>query len=197
MPIILNTKISEKISIAVWQIAETEEFFYDSLRLLPEDEQRINKCKNQKVRLQKLACRVALAELLGTNNIAITYSATGQPQLKDYHISFSHTKTSVVVASANCPVGIDIEEITPRINPLYNRFMSEKEILHCGVNNLKELYYFWCAKEAMYKWYAKGNLDFIKDLYVNKTEKKGTICQTKTVQLVDFYIDNQLIVLCY
>ena len=197
MPIIIRKQISQNTSVAVWQIAETEEFFYDSLRLLPEDERRIKNCKNQKVRLQKLACRAALAELLGSSNIEITYSYTGQPQLKDYHISFSHTKTSVAVALANCPVGIDIEELTPRILPLYNRFMSEEEILSCDVNNLKELYYFWCAKEAMYKWYAKGNLDFIKDLYVNKTEKQGTICQTKTVQLIDFSIDNQLIVVCY
>jgi len=195
--IVFQKQISQNTSIAVWQIAETEEFFYDSLRLLPEDERRIKKCKNQKVRLQKLACRAALAELLGTNNIEITYSDTGQPQLKDYHISFSHTKTSVAVALANCPVGIDIEDITPRILPLYNRFMSEKEILGCDVNNLKELYYFWCAKEAMYKWYAKGNLDFIKDLYVNKTEKQGIICQTHIVQLVDFFIDNQLVVVCF
>ena len=195
--IVFQKQISQNTSLAVWQIAETEEFFYDSLHLLPEDERCIKNCKNQKVRLQKWACRAALAELLGTNNIEITYSGTGQPQLKDYHISFSHTKTSVAVALASCRVGIDIEEITPRINPLYNRFMNEKEILGCDVNNLKELYYFWCAKEAMYKWYANRNLDFTKDLYVNKTEKQGTICQTKTVQLLDLYIDNQLIVLCY
>ncbi|MDR0206376.1 MAG: 4'-phosphopantetheinyl transferase superfamily protein [Bacteroidales bacterium] len=193
----VHKKFFNNTTVAVWQITETEEIFCNSLHLLPKDKWRINNCKNRIVRLQKLACRATLAELLGTNKIEITYSATGQPQLKDYHISFSHTKTSVAVALAKCPVGIDIEEIAPRILPLYSRFMSEREILCCDVNNLQDLYYFWCSKEAMYKWYAKGNLDFIKDIYVNKTEKKGIVCQSTTVQLADFSIDNQIIVTCH
>jgi len=196
MSINIKTQISENISVAVWQIAEAEEFFYDFLELLPDDALRIKNCKLQKVRLQKLACRAALAELLGNNEIGITYSETGQPQLKDYHISFSHTKKSVAVVLSKTPVGIDIEELTPRIWPLYSRFMSEREIADCDIHNLKDLYYYWCAKEAIYKWYAKGNLDFIADLYVDKNEKKGIVCRQYAVQLADFYVDNQLIVVC-
>jgi len=197
MPLIFKTQIQNDISVAVWQIAETEAFFYDFLKLLPDDELRIKNCKLQKVRLQKLACRAVLAELLKNNEIGITYSETTQPQLKDYHISFSHTKNSVAVALSKTPVGIDIEELTPRILPLYPRFMGEQEIAGCDVNNLKDLYYYWCAKEAMYKWYAKGNLDFIADLYVDKNEKKGIICGIYEVQLVDFYIENQTIMVCF
>ena len=197
MPLIFNTQIQKDISVAVWQIAETEKFFNNFLNLLPDDELRIKNCKLQQVRLQKLACRAALAELLGNNEIEITYSETGQPQLKNYCISFSHTKTSVAVVLSKTPVGIDIEELTPRIVPLYLRFMSEQEIAVCDIHNLKDLYYYWCAKEAMYKWFAKGNLDFIDDLFVVQKEKKGIICGKYTVQLVDFYVDNQIIVVCY
>jgi len=196
MSILLKTQISENISVAVWQIAETEVFFYDFLKLLPEDEWRIKNCKLQKVRLQKLACRAALAELLGSSKIEISYTSTGQPQIKNYHISFSHTKTSVAVALSNTPVGIDIEELTPRILPLYPRFMSEQEMATCDVTNLKDLYYYWCAKEAMYKWFVKKNIDFINDLQVIKNEKKGVICYQHTLQLFDFELDNLIIVLC-
>jgi len=196
MSIKLKKQIKKDISVAVWQIAENEEFFYDFLKLLPEDEWRIKNGKLQKVRLQKLACRAALAELLGDNEIGITYTDSGQPKLKDYHISFSHTKTSVAVVLSKTPVGIDIEELTPRILPLYPRFMSEREIADCDIHNLKELYYYWCAKEAMYKWVAKGNLDFIADLYVNINEKKGVICGNYEVQLLNFYFDNQIVVVC-
>jgi len=196
MPLKLKKQIAEDIFLVVWQIAETEEFFYSFLKLLPEDETRIKNCKLQKVRLQKLACRAALAELLGNNEIEITYSDSGQPQLKEYHTSFSHTKNGVAVVLSKTTVGVDIEELIPRILPLYPRFMSEQEIAVCDINNLKELYYYWCAKEAMYKWYAKGNLDFIADLFVNKNEKKGIIFGKHTVQLESFYIDNQIIVVC-
>jgi phosphopantetheinyl transferase len=196
MPISFKNNLTKTVSIAIWQIVETEECFLNSLQLLSEDKKNLCNCKLQKVRLQKLACRAALAELLGTNKIGITYSETGQPLIKDYYISFSHTKTSVAVALAQTPIGIDIEELTPRVLPLYPRFMSQKERENCDVNNLKVLYYFWCAKEAMYKWFSAKNVDFIEDLQVIKAEKKGIICQKHTVQLVDFYVDNLLVVAC-
>jgi phosphopantetheinyl transferase len=197
MPIIFSKKNSNNFSVAVWQVAETEEFFFDFLKLLPEDVVRIKNCKLQKVRLQKLACRAALAELLGSQEVNITYSKTGQPQFKDSHISFSHTQNTVAVVLSKIPVGVDIEELTPRILPLYPRFMSKTEILDCDVTNLKELYYFWCSKEAMYKWFANKNLDFIKDLHVDKTQKKGIICEKSVVQLVDFSFDNLFGVVCF
>ena len=140
---------------------------------------------------------MALAELLGSNEIGITYTETGQPQLKDHYISFSHTENTVAVALAKIPVGIDIEELSPRILPLYPRFMSAQEIATCDIHSLKDLYYFWCAKEAMYKWFAEKNLDFIKDLQVNKSENKGVICHKHILQITPIYIDNLLVVCCY
>ena len=195
--IILKEQISRNISVAVWQIAETEEYFLNSLKLFSEDKASISSIKLPQVRLQKLACRAALAELLENTEIGVTYSETGQPQLKGHYISFSHTKDTVAVALATMPVGIDIEALTPRILPLYPRFMSQKEIACCDARNLKELYYFWCAKEAMYKWFAKKNLDFIEDLQVIKNENKGIVCKKHAVQLIDFSMEDMLVVVCY
>jgi 4'-phosphopantetheinyl transferase EntD len=62
---------------------------------------------------------------------------------------------------------------------------------------LKELYYFWCAKEAMYKWFARKNLDFIEDLQVVKNEKKGIVCKKHVLQLADIYVNEQLVMVCY
>ncbi|MDR2971188.1 MAG: 4'-phosphopantetheinyl transferase superfamily protein [Bacteroidales bacterium] len=187
---------SENTNIAVWQITENEEFFWSFLKLHTEDESRIKSIKLQQVRLQKLACRAALAKLLGNNEIYITYSETGQPQFKGYHISFSHTNNSVAVALANIPVGIDIEELSPRILRLYSRFMSKEEMNACDLNNVQEIYYYWCAKEAMYKWFADKNLDFIEDLQVFKNENKGVVCKKHILQLSSVLIDNKLIVVC-
>jgi phosphopantetheinyl transferase len=196
MGLIFKEKISQNISVAVWQISENEDFFKNSLHLFSEDEAQIKSIKLQKVRLQKWACRAALAELLGSKEIGITYTETGQPQTKAHYISFSHAKTAVAVALADIPVGIDIEELSPRILSLYPRFMSREEIAACNVHNLKELYSYWCAKEAMYKWFSKKNLDFIEDLQVDTLNKQGVICKEHTLRLFDFTIDNQIVVVC-
>jgi phosphopantetheinyl transferase len=194
--IIFQKQLSPDISIAVWRIAEGEEYFWSSLRLFAEDEVKIRGIKLQQVRLQKLACRAALAELLGSSEIGITYSENGQPLLKEHHISFSHTKTTVAVALSNIPTGIDIEELSPRILLLYSRFMSREEIADCNLNNLQELYYYWCAKEAMYKWFAEKKLDFTEDLKVYKNDNKGIVCNKYELQLTSFNIENKLIILC-
>jgi len=195
--IILKKQISQNITVAIWQIAESEEFFFNRLQLLPEDESKIRNISLQQVRLQKLACRAALAELLGTPKIEITYSETGQPQIEGYSISFSHKKNSVAVAVANIPVGIDIEELSPRITNLYTRFMCSEEIAECDLQNLQDLYYYWCAKEAMYKWLTHKNIDFTEDLRVYKKENKGVVCKTHTLQFSSFFIENGIVVVCY
>jgi 4'-phosphopantetheinyl transferase EntD len=74
--------------------------------------------------------------------------------------------------------------------------MSKQEIESCDLNSLKDLYYFWCAKEAMYKWYTKKNLDFIEDLQVDMKNRQGVICKEHTLQLMDFFIEDQFIVVC-
>jgi len=197
MPLTFTNQISQNISIAVWHIVENEDYFYNFLSLFPNDEKKIKNIKLQKMRLQKLACRAALAKLLGNNKISITYSESGQPQLKDHYISFSHTNNAVAVAVATIPVGIDMEEFTPRILPLYTRFMSNKEIDECDVNNLKDLYYYWCAKEAMYKWVATKKLDFIKDLEVVKSENKGIVSKKQFLQLKEYLFENHIVVVCF
>jgi len=197
MPLTLKTQTSQSVSIAAWHIEETEEFFLNSLQLFPDDKENIRKIKLPQVRLQKLACRATLSNLLGSNEVGITYTETGQPHLNNFYISFSHTENTVAAALASIPIGIDIEELNPRILRLYPRFMSKNEIADSNFLNFKELYYYWCSKEAMYKWFAEKNLDFIEDLLVFKNENKGVVCKKHTVQLKDYYFENHIIVVCF
>lgn len=197
MSIIYKKQIAANINVAVWQISESEE---DLLKLLQlSDEDRLNICsiKLQSVRLQKLACRAALAELLGTKTISISYSNNGQPLIEGHHISFSHTKSCVAVALSNRKVGIDLETVSTRILTLYERFMSREEITQININNLEVLYYYWCAKEAMFKWYAIGDLDFIDDLKVNRATNTGQIKNQFQVALHNIEIGEFVCIVCY
>ena len=74
--------------------------------------------------------------------------------------------------------------------------MSQQEIADCDVNNLQDLYYYWCAKEAMYKWVAEKKLDFIIDLEVYKNKNTGVICTKHELKLIDFLFGNLLVILC-
>jgi hypothetical protein len=49
----------------------------------------------------------------------------------------------------------------------------------------------------MYKWFAKGNIDFIEDLFVMRDENKGVICEKSIVQLMNFRFDDLVMVICF
>jgi phosphopantetheinyl transferase len=76
-----------------------------------------------------LTVRVLLKNLLGEEK-QILYTDSGKPYLADssYFISISHTQGHVAVAlDEKDPVAIDIEHISPRVERIRSRFMSEAE----------------------------------------------------------------------
>lgn len=124
---------------------------------------------------ERAATRVLLHQLLPEYKGIISYAPNGQPLLQNgYYISISHSSNCVAIAlHPNCPVGIDIETIRPKIKHIAPRFLSEKEISHLQqfANHEAQLLHhytvYWCAKEALYKWHGLGKLDFRKHLHIN------------------------------
>lgn len=152
MPVLFRNQEITSVSVCVWHITETEDFFSRSLLLTEADRQQILQCKLPSRRLERFACRAALAHLLGSNEVAITYTPQGQPALPGYHLSFSHCRTHVAVAlSPRCPVGIDIERVQDRITQLFPKFLSAEECAALEVTSKQQLHRYWGAKEAMYK----------------------------------------------
>ncbi len=83
--------------------------------------------------------------------VQLTYTPEGKPLLPEGYISISHSKHHLCMAlSSTQEVGIDIEEIQPRLAILAPRFLSEQEITACK-SKLALLARCWCAKEAIYK----------------------------------------------
>lgn len=108
--------------------------------------------KSEPKRLEKLAARVLLKDLLGEEK-HICYLESGKPYLEDdsYKISISHTKSYVaIILDKEHPVGIDIEQITDKVERVISRFVSDKEYIDPG-QRLIHLLLHWSAKEAVYK----------------------------------------------
>ena len=170
MPFILRSKISEGTLLGVWQITETEETLLPALALTPEDRARLGDIRNEVRRLQWLACRVALRQLVPDPKARVEYSEAGQPLLvpATSGISFSHTGdlAAVLVSEGRRP-GIDIELLRDRIHRVAERFMSEEESARTSPPCLLEKRYIhWAAKEAVYKLYG-GGLDIQNEIILN------------------------------
>src|SRR5579871_863418 len=179
MPLFYQHTINEGTKLAIWKIEETESFF---LRKVPLQRNITHPHK----RLQHLAGRYLLPILFKDFPLEeILIADTRKPFLptEKYHFSISHCgEFAAAIASNTSRVGIDIELITPRIQNIAHKFLNELEKNFFNEDysafleqwNLKDKVYteyltlMWSAKEAIYKWYGDGGVDFSENIQLLK-----------------------------
>lgn len=164
MPLFYQHNINEHTKLAVWHITENEDFFLEKVPL------QIAVSHPHK-RLQHLAARYLL-ELLqpGFPFHLIEIADSKKPLLsnEEFHFSVSHCGDfAAAIVSANKLVGIDVELITSRVERIKNKFLNQNEMQLLPECNIKFLTLCWCAKEAIYKWYGKGKVDFKNNMFID------------------------------
>lgn len=165
MPLFYQHNINDATKLAVWHISESEEFF---LKRVPLQKEITHPHK----RLQHLAGRYLL-EILepGFPFHLIEIAGSKKPLVSnsEFHFSVSHCGDyAAAIISNDKLVGIDVELITPKIERVKNKFLSKIELDILPGNNINFLTLFWSAKEAMFKWYGNGNVDFKKNMVIDQ-----------------------------
>jgi len=165
VPLFYQQDINETTKLGVWKIEETENFF---LRSVPLQRNITHPHK----RLQHLAGRYLLPYLFPDFPYEeIEIADTRKPFLPDeqYHFSISHCgHYAAAIVSSKERVGIDIEMITPRVDRIKHKFLSAGELAfvqsHETSKQINLLTLLWSAKESMFKWWGRGEVDFSKVL---------------------------------
>ena len=145
---------SGEANLCLWKI--TEDIADFNLPISPEESDNLS--RNQ----QWLAGRAAL-DALDVDIEALQKDTYGKPMIVggSAQVSLSHCKSYAAAIKSQNPVGIDIEEITPRIERIAPRFVHEHEWKFVSNRDrLVYLYVLWSAKEALYKLYGKKSVDF-------------------------------------
>jgi phosphopantetheinyl transferase len=170
MPLIHFQQINSATKIGVWHITEGENFFLEKVNVQRE-------ITHHHKRLQHLAGRYLLQELFPHFPTAlIEIAETRKPFLADeaFHFSISHCGdyAAAIVSTAN-RVGVDIEIPHPKVERIQHKFITEaeQEILK-EINYAGKLTMVWGIKEAMFKWYGVGEVDFKKNMKIESIEKK-------------------------
>ncbi len=63
-------------------------------------------------------------------------------------------------------MGIDVEMVRPKIELIQHKFLSEEEQELLPAANAQWLTLLWSCKEAVYKWYGKGGVDFKRHIII-------------------------------
>jgi phosphopantetheinyl transferase len=168
--IFFQHSINDATKLGIWKIEEPESFF---LRKVPLKQQVTHPYK----RLQHLAGRMLLPELFEDFPLEeIIIADTRKPFLEDdeYHFSISHCGNFAgAIASRESRVGVDIEFVSPRLKGISPKFLTEEERKYLekwqylSTLHLQMITIIWSAKEAIFKWYGEGNVDFRKHMVMD------------------------------
>jgi phosphopantetheinyl transferase len=170
--------INEQTRMAIWELAESEDFFAASVSIQ-------SNITHPHKRLQHFAGRYLLPYLFSdfpSSQIAI--ADTRKPYLPDeqYHFSISHCGNyAAAIVSKEERVGIDIEIYTERVHKIKHKYLHslELEFVNSVVNEKQTelLTLLWSTKEAMFKWWGSGDVDFSEVLRIEPflMMKEGTI----------------------
>ena len=158
MPIFFQQQINEFTRLGVWKIEETEAFFQSNV---PQHRDVTHPHK----RLQHLAGRYLLQYLFpGFPYEMVQIADTKKPFLpnEEYHFSISHCGDyAAAIVSSRQRVGVDVELPSEKVGLIRNKFLSPAELAGFDKgDDLNWLTVFWSAKEAVFKWYGNGKVDF-------------------------------------
>ncbi len=172
MPLFYQHNINGQTRLAIWKIEEEEAFFTSNVSV-----QRT--ISHPHKRLQHLAGRYLLQHLFPDfPSWLIQIADTRKPFLEGepYRFSISHSDDyAAAIVSTDCNVGIDVELPSQKIHAIRNKFMLPQDVTRLfgtGIGGermdaepgLLPLTIAWSAKEAVFKWYGKGEVDFREDI---------------------------------
>lgn len=159
MPLFYQHNINEHSKLGIWKITEAEEFFLDHVPV-----QRT--ITHPHKRLQHLAGRYLLKHLFPDfphNEIVVADTRKPYLPYEQYHFSISHCGNyAAAIVSNRQRVGIDIEIPSEKINRISRKFLNEQEHEHFITEDTANntLTVLWSAKEAIYKWWGWGSVNF-------------------------------------
>jgi phosphopantetheinyl transferase len=161
VPLFYQQNINQYTKLGIWKIEEPEEFFLQKVPLQRE-------ITHPHKRLQHLAGRYLLPFLFPDfPHEEIEIANTRKPFLpnEQYHFSISHCSDyAAAIVSKTNRVGVDAEIITLRVEKIKHKFLHQNELRFVNSQptnqQVKLLTLLWSAKEAMFKWYGLGEVDF-------------------------------------
>lgn len=174
MPVFYQQDIDANTRLGIWVIEEEEIFFQKQVHLQRE-------VTHPHKRLQHLAGRFLLKFLFPDFPADLIQIAdTRKPFLpnEEYHFSISHCGNfAAAIVSSKSRVGIDIEIPTEKVIRISHKFRSDEEQVVLAPSTLEDFTFIWSAKEAVYKWYGDGCVDFKEHIRLRKISKEKTTFQ--------------------
>ena len=150
----------------------SEKFIVSALQFLPEN-RRIRALRYRRT-IDRWNCVITylmlqhgLRECFGIASFEIAFGEYGKPYLLEYphvHFSISHCDAGCAVVVADCPVGVDIQDVQPFSWDVAKRVCCERELAELGASEERDKLFIkmWTVKECYGKIVGTGILNKMK-----------------------------------
>ncbi len=181
MPVFYQHVLDADSRLGIWKIEESESFFTANVPLM----QEVN---HPHKRLQHLAGRFLLRFLFPDFPYELIRIAdTNKPFLENeaYHFSISHCGDyAAAMVSRTKRVGMDIELPAEKILRIASKFATEEDqnavrqipSVDIFSKELLQTTIIWSAKEAVFKWYGLGGVDFREHIQLMHAKEDTMQC---------------------
>lgn len=159
----------------VWNISESPEFFMEQLQLSTTQCTNIQeKYKHPTALKQWLASRHSLQLLFQTSFANFHKNTHGKLELADsqQQLSISHSDDYIAVVKASAAIGVDIQTFNPKLSRIASKFIAKELLSQLQKSSLYQdyLHVYWGIKEALFKAYGLGQVNFINHLHIHPFE---------------------------
>ncbi|HZH88966.1 MAG TPA: 4'-phosphopantetheinyl transferase superfamily protein [Chitinophagaceae bacterium] len=152
--------------LAFWKIEEPLDFFASQLKGW-----EIPIARSERRQLEFASSRFLLQELVADFPVQdVQINDKGKPFLpnESLHFSISHSFPYVGVAvSPKRSIGLDVQTYEPKIKRLQDKFLGIDE-QRLSDSLIEKITLLWSSKEAAYKWYGEGFMDFKEHMIVQE-----------------------------
>ncbi|MEI3528622.1 MAG: 4'-phosphopantetheinyl transferase superfamily protein [Alistipes sp.] len=124
---------------------------------------------SERRRREYLTWRALVRRELG-RDVRIAYDAVGAPVLENRpeYLSVSHCNGRVAVCLSLRRCAVDIEPVTRNFGRVLSRYMTPEEQALADDPLLPAA--VWCAKETLYKYVGRRELDLLRDLRITEAD---------------------------
>lgn len=121
-------------------------------------------------RTEWLSWRALVRRELAPAPVRFGYDSVGAPFVEDspLRLSVSHCEGSIAVALSDTPCAVDIESLDRHFDRVVSRYMTAEERALSVDPFWPAL--VWCAKETLYKFAGRRELDLLHDLRIEAVD---------------------------
>ena len=152
----------------------SEQFISHALQFLPKERRARALRYRQKIDrwncvVTYLMLQYGLRECFGITSFKIAFGEHGKPYLPEYpyvHFNISHCNAGCAVAVANCPIGVDIQDVRPFSWDIAKQVCCDQELAELETSADRAMLFtkMWAMKESYMKMIGSGIIYGAKEI---------------------------------